>query len=126
MEQKNFDAVRKLVGYALFSTPQALNALNKLYRVQGLLLNYIFPTQKLIEKTRKGSKYITKYDKPKTPAMRLLEHPDVDPDEKATVRETLNNINSVTIALKVKQLQRELYEMADKNLSLPYPQREGA
>ena len=126
MEQKNFDAVRKLVGYALFSTPQALNALNKLYRVQGLLLNYIFPTQKLIEKTRKGSKYITKYDKPKTPVMRLLEHPDVDPDEKATVRETLNNINSVTIALKVKQLQRELYEMADKNLSLPYPQREGA
>ena len=126
VEQKNFDTVRKLVGYARYTTPQALEVLNQLYHIQGLLQNYIYPTQKLIEKTRKGSRYIKKYDKPKTPAMRILEHPEVEPEVKENIRNTLDLINPVDIALKVKRLQKKLFDMADKNILLPYPQKEGA
>jgi len=35
VEQKNFDTVRKLVGYARFATQPAVDALNELCRVQG-------------------------------------------------------------------------------------------
>ena len=43
VEQKNFDAVRKLIGYARYTTPEALFLLNEIYRIQGLLQNYIYP-----------------------------------------------------------------------------------
>ena len=42
-EQKNFDSLRKLVGYLRYSTPEALEVLNRLYRLQGLLQNYVLP-----------------------------------------------------------------------------------
>ena len=35
--RKNFDAVRKLVGYARYTTPETLRIMNELYRKQGLL-----------------------------------------------------------------------------------------
>jgi hypothetical protein len=126
VEQKNFDTVRKLVGYARYTTPEALEVLNEIYHIQGLLQNYIYPTQKLIEKTRNGSRYVKKYDKPKTPAMRILEHSDVDSEVMSNIRKTQDRINPIAIALKVKRLQKKLFDMADKNLSLPYPQKEGA
>ena len=36
VEQKNFDAVRKLVGYARFTTPETVDLLNTLYKAQGI------------------------------------------------------------------------------------------
>ena len=57
MEQKNFDAVRKLVGYARYTTPETLRIMNELYHKQGLLQNYVYPCFKLEKKVRLGSRY---------------------------------------------------------------------
>ena len=125
VEQKNFDAVRKLVGYARYSTPEALWLLNEIYRVQGLLQNYIYPVFKLVEKTRIGSRYIKKYDTPKTPAMRLLEDPETDQDVKEKIRRTQESINPISLALEVTNLQTTLLKHAEV-LNSAYPQGKGA
>jgi hypothetical protein len=125
VEQKNFDAVRKLVGYARYSSPEALWLLNEIYRVQGMLQNYIYPVYKLVEKTRVGSRYIKKYDTPKTPAMRLLEDPRTDQGAKETIRRTQEKINPVALALEVNNLQEKLLQHAEV-LSSAYPQVKGA
>jgi hypothetical protein len=72
VEQKNFDTVRKLVGYARYSTPEMLETLNELYRVHGLLINYFYPSQKLVEKTRVGSKVTKRYDLPQRSRIKTL------------------------------------------------------
>ena len=125
VEQKNFDAVRKLVGYARYTTPEALWLLNEIYRVQGVLQNYIYPAFKLIEKRRVGSKYIKKYDSPKTPAMRLLEDPRTNRNIKKKIQLTLESLNPVALALEVNNLQEKLFEHAEV-LTSAYPQGKGA
>jgi hypothetical protein len=113
VEQKNFDTVRKLVGYLRYSSPEALQALNHLYRVQGLLQNYVLPSQKLVEKKRVGSKVIKRYDKPLTPAERVLRHPQVSKAVKAKVRRVRATLDPLSLADEVAHLQRRLLSLAD-------------
>jgi hypothetical protein len=119
VEQKNFDTVRKLVGYARYSSPQALQALNELYRVQGLLQNYVLPSQKLLEKKRVGSKVLKRYDKPLSPAERVLAHPDISPQVKLRVRRTRAAIDTLQLADEVSQLQKRLLSMAEDQSHRP-------
>ncbi len=118
VEQKNFDTVRKLVGYARYSSPQALEALNQLYRVQGLLQNYVLPSQKLLEKKRVGSKVFKRYDRPQTPAERLLHHPLISKEVKAKVRRVRATLDPLALADEVGLLQRRLLALAE-NLRRP-------
>jgi hypothetical protein len=108
VEQKNFDTVRKLVGYARYSTQEMLETLNELYRAHGLLINYFYPSQKLIEKTRVGSKVIKRYDSPQSPTARLLAHPDVPELVKAAARAMRDSLNPMQLAAKVDSLSKEL------------------
>ena len=86
---------------------------------------YIYPAFKLIEKTRVGSKYIKKYDSPKTPAMRLLEDPRTNRNIKKKIQLTLESINPVALALEVNNLQEKLLKHAEV-LTSAYPQGKGA
>jgi hypothetical protein len=114
VEQKNFDTIRKLVGYARYSTQEMLDTLNRLYEVHGLLLNYFYPSQKLISKTRVGSKVRKIYDKPKTPAMRLLENPTVPATVKQTIQTTLAHLDPVALSNQVDTLVNLLHDMLSK------------
>ena len=113
VEQKNFDTVRKLVGYLRYSSPEALQALNELYRVQGLLQNYVLPSQKLVEKKRIGSKVFKRYDKPLSPAERVLKHPHITKAVKAKVRRVRAALDPLKLADEVAQLQRRLLALAE-------------
>ena len=113
VEQKNFDTVRKLVGYARYSTPEMLETLNALYRVHGLLLNYFYPSQKLIEKTRVGSKVIKRYDRPQSPADRLLAHPAVLERIKKTIGAMRASLNPLWLAGEVDRLSGLLRDLLE-------------
>jgi hypothetical protein len=52
VEQKNGDVVRKTVGYARFEGQNAFNALSDVYRFLNPLLNYWYPTLRLIAKEK--------------------------------------------------------------------------
>jgi transposase InsO family protein len=114
VEQKNFDTVRKIVGYARYDTPEALEVINQLYRIHSLLQNYVYPSQKLIEKTRHGSKVTRRHESPKTPAQRYLDHPKASTAEKQKIRKRLKSINPLVLAADVDQLQEKLFELATK------------
>lgn len=122
VEQKNFDTVRKIVGYARYTTPQAVHILNTLYQAHAFLQNYLYPSQKLIEKTRIGSRVIKHYDQPQTPADRLLAHPAVDESVKNKIRAVQRNLNPLHLAAKVSQLQSALLHEATRQPTEPYPQ----
>jgi len=113
VEQKNFDTVRKLVGYLRYSSPEALQALNQLYRVQGLLQNYVLPSQKLLEKKRVGSKVYKRYDQPLSPAERVLRHPQISKEVKAKVRRVRVAMDPLALADQVALLQRRLLALAE-------------
>jgi len=85
VEQKNNSVVRRSVGYSRFDSPAALDALNLLYDRLRLLSNYVYPSAKLISKTREGSRVIRKHDLPQTPYQRILARPDVSLEIKQAI-----------------------------------------
>ena len=115
VEQKNFDTVRKLVGYARFVTPQAVEALNQLYRVQGQLQNFVYPSQKLLSKERHGAKVSKRYDQPQTPAQRLLARTDLPTKVKQKVRAQHASLNPLQLARQVAILQDTVASLAERH-----------
>ena len=55
-EQKNNDVVRRHVGYLRLQTEQEVELLNELYDRLRLLVNFFYPSQKLVSKTRQGAR----------------------------------------------------------------------
>ena len=86
VEQKNDLAVRRTVGYYRFDTPAEYQALAEVYKHLCPLLNFFYPSGKIIQKTRVGSQVKKKYDPPSTPFQRLLNCPEVEQGTKEELR----------------------------------------
>jgi hypothetical protein len=67
VEQKNWTAVRQLVGYLRYDTEAELLLLNNIWVLQSLIGNHFRPQQKLISKVRDGAKVIKRYDPAQSP-----------------------------------------------------------
>src|SRR5439155_18609440 len=81
IEQKNWTHVRKLMGWDRYDIPQAVEAMNDLYRHElRLWLNLFQPSAKLLKKVRVGSKLRRRYDVPRTPLDRLVASEGNDSD----------------------------------------------
>src|SRR5215475_8411820 len=73
VEQKNWTHVRRLLGWDRYDSPEALEALNSLYRNElRLMMNLFQPTVKLESKQRIGSRLRRRYSPAQTPLDRLL------------------------------------------------------
>ena len=110
VEQKNFDTVRKIVGYFRYESEQAVDLLNRLYRVHGLLLNYFMPSQKLLSKTRIGSRVHKRYDAAMSPAARLLARTDLPLALRRRVSRKRKELNPLELAVEVTRLQNQLIQ----------------
>ena len=108
VEQKNFDAVRKLVGYYRFVGEQAVQLMNQLYRIHGLLQNYVYPSQKLLSKPRHGATVSRKHEPPMTPAERVLAHPKTNAKVRWRIHAALQDIDPLALAQQCRQLQTSL------------------
>lgn len=113
VEQKNWTAVRKLVGYQRLDTPEQLQILNELYRGPWrLYLNFFQPTRKrklkIIDPT---TNHTTKYYfEAKTPYRRLMEHSDVPPATKAMLQSRYNQLNPVKLKAEIEALVDRLHQ----------------
>jgi len=117
VEQKNNAAVRNFVGYGRFSSAAERDALAAVYRPLCLLLNYFMPTQKLISKTRVGSKIKKVYDtKIVSPYQRLMISHNVSDDAKAELAARYRLHNPVV-------LQQEVHDAVDVLMSLKRTQK---
>ena len=95
VEQKNDLAVRRTVGYYRFDTQQEFEALQEVYTHLCPLLNYYYPSVRLIEKTRIGARVKKIYDDPKPPYLRLLESNHIDEQVKTELRKRAKSIHIV-------------------------------
>lgn len=112
VEEKNNSVVRRSVGYSRFESEESLLALNALYERLRLLVNYFFPSVKLMEKTRVGSKLYRKFDVPMTPYQRLLASDKVENDVKEKLLATYRSLNPARISQEVHELQEALASKA--------------
>lgn len=105
IEQKNWTAIRQLVGYSRFETKEQLHIINDLYANEWrLYLNFFQPTMKLKEKVKDTQTGRTKkkYYEAKTPYQRLIEHPDILEEQKDMLRSVYKTLNPVKLRRQIK------------------------
>lgn len=95
VEQKNDLAVRRVVGYYRFDTQQEYEALQNVYKHLCPLLNFYYPSMRIIGKIRIGPKVKKSYDAPKPPYQRLLESPDIEDSVKEELKKRADTIHIV-------------------------------
>ena len=124
VEQKNGDVVRKTVGYARFEGDEVFAALQKVYSFLNPLINYFYPTKKLIAKEKQTNGKMKKiYEKElKTPYQRLLEYPDVSDIYKQKATKIKENLDIVYLQENLELACEELDRAASKNYT-PFVRR---
>lgn len=112
VEQKNYSIVRKTVGYYRYDDPGQLALLGELYQALRLYTNFFQPVMKLREKTRAGSRLTRRYDQPKTPFRRLLDHPNVPESTKQALQLQYQKLNPAELKRSLDHLQDRLFGTA--------------
>lgn len=97
IEQKNWSAIRRSVGYGRYDTPQQVAQLNAFYEVHHQYFNHFIPLTKLVKTERHGSRVKKIYDQPKTPYQRVLDSPDVSEACKQKLRREHAELDVVQI-----------------------------
>jgi hypothetical protein len=108
VEQKNWAAVRTMVGYHRYDTAPEMLLLNEIWQLQSLLTNYFYPQQKLVSKVRHGAKVTKKYDKATTPFRRAIKHRTISDDRTASMARTHALINPAATQRQIQALTTQL------------------
>jgi len=118
VEQKNWDKVRKIVGYFRYDTDYEVDLLNKIWELSDLIDNFFVPSSKLVRKIRdKHYRVIKKeYDRPKTPYQRVLES-DLPQELKNELTEIYKNLNLVELRRRQRELIEKLMRLREKKNS---------
>jgi hypothetical protein len=114
VEQKNDLAVRRTVGYYRFDTQAEYEALKEVYTHLCPLLNFYYPSVKIIEKIRIGARVKKKYDPPKPPYQRLLESTDVNDSVKEKLRRQAQKLNIIRQKRLLDQAVARLMRIHDE------------
>ncbi|MCQ2398247.1 MAG: transposase family protein [Sphaerochaetaceae bacterium] len=114
VEQKNDSTVRNIVGYFRYEGDEAVEKLNRLYKNWCLLINFFYPSVKIIAKERKDAHTYKRYDLAKTPFVRTLENDSIPKDVKEALIKKKAELNLIDIK---KQVEKDL----DDVLSLAQP-----
>ena len=112
VEQKNWTAVRQVVGYDRFEGQAACAALTALYLPLRVYLNFFQPVMVLIDKQRAGAKVIKRYDQAKPPYQRVLDSPDVAEGVKARLRESYPTLHPAALLRQIETRQQALWKLA--------------
>lgn len=102
VEQKNDSTVRNIVGYFRYEGDEATEKLNKLYKHWCLLINFFYPSVKIIEKERRDAYTYKRYDLAKTPFVRTLENDSVPQADKEALIRKKAKLNLIEIKRQVE------------------------
>ena len=116
-EQKNNDVVRKHVGYLRIETTQEMELLNQIYDRVRLLVNFFYPSQKLISKTRQGARVRRLYDAAQTPFQRVLACDEVPEEAKQRLRRQFETLNPAALQRDAVRLQQQLLRLVAERSS---------
>lgn len=114
VEQKNWNVVRRIIGYGRYSSHAALEVLNNIYRLLRLYMNFFQPVMKIVSKTRHGAKVHKLYDVAQTPYQRLL-NSGVLADEKCRALTAIYQSLNPELLLKEINCSLEKLWMLEEN-----------
>ena len=113
VEQKNWSVVRRLVGYDRYSSRTALEALNRVYNLLRLYVNFFQPVMKLVDKTRYGAKVHKVYDTAQTPYQRLLNSDVLTETKRQELAATYYSLNPVLLLKQINENLESLWNLAE-------------
>jgi hypothetical protein len=114
VEQKNWSVVRRLIGYDRYNSKAALEALNRIYDLLRLYINFFQPVMKLVSKTRHGAKVHKVYDTAQTPYQRLLRSGVLTEAKKQELAATYHYLNPVLLLKQINDNLESLWKLAER------------
>jgi hypothetical protein len=122
VEQKNYNIVRQAVGYLRYDSEEEVALIHLLYRQLRLLVNFFYPSVKLLEKKRIQGRISKRYDSPRTPADRLLEADCVTAAIKQQLSSQRDSLDPLVLKRDIERIQTQLLALGKrKGLKPLYP-----
>jgi len=114
VEQKNWSVIRRVIGYDRFSSKAAFKALDDVYTLLRLYVNFFQPVLKLVGKSRHGARVHKVYDKAQTPYQRLLKSGVLTEDKRRELANIYGALNPVTLLKQIRQSVEHLWTLAER------------
>ena len=114
VEQKNWNAVRRVIGYDRYTSKSAYDCLERIYNLMRLYMNFFQPTMKLIAKTRHGAKVHKVYDTAQTPYQRLLKSDSVNQAKRTELAAIYHGLNPIVLLKQLNHNLENLWKLADR------------
>jgi hypothetical protein len=114
VEQKNWSVVRRTIGYDRFSSKSAFEALDDVYILLRLYINFFQPVMKLVGKSRNGARVHKVFDKAKTPYQRVLESGILTEGKKKELASIYSALNPAKLLKQIGREKEHLWTLADK------------
>jgi hypothetical protein len=114
VEQKNWSVVRRIIGYDRFSTKAAFKALDDVYTLLRLYVNFFQPVLKLVKKSRHGAKVHKVYDTAQTPYQRLLRSGVLSEGKTREMASIYAALNPVMLLKQIRQEVEHLWTFAER------------
>jgi hypothetical protein len=118
VEQKNWNMVRRVVGYDRYTSKSAYDCLDRVYSLLRLYMNFFQPTMKLLAKSRHGAKVHKVYDIAQTPYQRLLKLCILSASKQAELAAVYYGLNPVVLLKQINENLERLWKLADHRDSL--------
>ena len=115
MEQKNWSVVRRVIGYDRYSSKAAFKALDDVYTLLRLYVNFFQPVLKLVGKTRHGARVRKVYDTAQTPYQRLLKSGVLADQKKRQLESIYHALNPVMLLSQINEAVKHLWSLADRH-----------
>jgi len=113
VEQRNWTAVRQLIGYERYESGEALELLRAIYADWRLYLNFFQPVRKLVAKERVGGKVRRWYDQAQTPYRRVLASPEVSEAKKERLGGIYRRLNPVALRHRIEDNLEQLWRLRE-------------
>jgi hypothetical protein len=113
-EQRNWSAVRKLIGYDRYSTRAAHAQLGRVLPLVADYLNFCQPVRKVVATERAGARLRRRYDRAQTPYQRLLAAGVLEPGQAAAAAALAAAINPVALRARLDRELATLWSLADR------------
>jgi hypothetical protein len=113
VEQKNWSVIRRVIGYDRFSSKTAFKALEDVYILLRLCINFFQPVLKLVEKSRRGAKVYKVYDTAQTPYQRLLNSGVLNEEKQRELANIYNALNPVSLLKQIRQSVEHIWTLAE-------------
>lgn len=113
VEQKNWNVIRRVVGYGRYSSHAALEMLNQVYTDLRLYMNFFQPVMKIVSKARHGARVHKIYDTAQTPYQRLLKHDILSEGKRTELMDQYYSLNPATLLDRIKRNLEKLWQLEE-------------